>query len=120
MSIAAIDDRPASRAPLIPPTPPRAPENLSALGRLAAIRHNAIASWGDRAYQDDVVRGRFFAHSSYILNTPDAIRHVLVDNTDNYRRTATGIRVLRPMLGEGLLLAEGRAWKHQQIGRAHV
>jgi cytochrome P450 len=114
VSIAAIDDRPASRAPLIPPTPPRAPENLSALGRLAAIRHNAIASWGDRAYQDDVVRGRFFAHSSYILNTPDAIRHVLVDNVDNYHRTATGIRVLRPMLGEGLLLAEGRAWKHQR------
>ncbi|MFZ5736538.1 MAG: cytochrome P450 [Pseudomonadota bacterium] len=114
MSIAAIDHRPKSRAPLIPPTPPRAPDDLSAIGRLAAIRHNAIASWGDRAYQDDVVRGRFFTHASYILNTPDAIRHVLIDNADNYRRTATGIRVLRPMLGEGLLLAEGRAWKHQR------
>ncbi|NEW86721.1 cytochrome P450 [Rhodopseudomonas sp. WA056] len=114
MSIAVIDDRPASRAPLIPPTPPRAPDDISALGRLAAIRHNAIASWGDRAYQDDIVKGRFFTHASYILNAPDAIRHVLIDNADNYRRTATGIRVLRPMLGDGLLLAEGRAWKHQR------
>ena len=25
-----------------------------------------------------------------------------------------GLRVLRPMLGEGLLIAEGRAWKHQR------
>ena len=29
-------------------------------------------------------------------------------------RTPAGIRVLRPMLGEGLLIAEGRAWKHQR------
>jgi unspecific monooxygenase len=29
-------------------------------------------------------------------------------------RTPAAIRVLRPMLGEGLLIAEGRAWKHQR------
>ena len=58
--------------------------------------------------------GRFFGRSSFILNTPDAIRHVLVDNYENYTRTPAGLRVLRPMLGEGLLIAEGRAWKHQR------
>jgi unspecific monooxygenase len=61
-----------------------------------------------------VVKGRFFGRSSFILNTPDAIRHVLVDNYENYTRTPVGLRVLRPMLGEGLLIAEGRAWKHQR------
>ena len=39
---------------------------------------------------------------------------MLVDNYENYTRTPAGIRVLRPMLGEGLLIAEGRAWKHQR------
>jgi len=39
---------------------------------------------------------------------------VLVENYENYTRTPAGIRVLRPMLGEGLLLAEGRNWKHQR------
>ncbi|WP_322515223.1 cytochrome P450 [Rhodopseudomonas palustris] len=114
MSIAEVYDVDDRRAPLVPPAPPRAPDDISALGRLAAIRRNAIASWGARAYQDDIVKGRFFNHASYILNTPDAIRHVLVDNDENYTRTATGIRVLQPMLGEGLLLAQGRAWKHQR------
>ncbi len=84
------------------------------LQRLAAMRESAIGTWGQRAYEDDVVRGRFFLHSSFILNTPDAIRHVLVDNYENYSRTPAGFRVLRPMLGEGLLIAEGRAWKHQR------
>src|SRR5262249_13936257 len=65
--------------------------------------------------EEDVIQGRFFGRSSFIINTPDAIRHVLVDNYENYTRTPPGIRVLRPMLGEqGLLIAEGRAWKHQR------
>ena len=87
---------------------------MTALGRMAAMRRSAIATWGPRAYQDDVVQGRFFGRSSFILNTPDAIRHVLVDNYENYTRTPPSIRVLRPMLGEGLLISEGRAWKHQR------
>jgi unspecific monooxygenase len=81
---------------------------------MAAMRHSAIGTWGQRAYEEDIIQGRFFGRSSFILNTPDAIRHVLVDNYENYTRTPAGIRVLRPVLGEGLLIAEGRAWKHQR------
>src|SRR5581483_11845406 len=78
------------------------------------MRQNPISTWGRRAYEEDVVKGRFFGRSSFILNTPDAIRHVLVDNYENYTRTPAGFRVLRPVLGQGLLIAEGRAWKHQR------
>ena len=122
MSIAESYDMPVARKPLVPPSPPRAPDSMTAFGRMMAIRESAIGSWGQRAYEENIVRGRFFGRSSFILNDPDAIRHVLVDNYENYTRTAAGIRVLRPMLGEGLLIAEGRAWKHQRrkIGRAHV
>jgi unspecific monooxygenase len=87
---------------------------MTAFGRLRAMRRSPISTWGQRAYEDDIVRGRFFSRSSFILNTPDAIRHVLVDNYENYTRTPAGIRVLRPMLGQGVLIAEGRAWKHQR------
>ncbi len=114
MSIAVGLDVRTKRAPLIPPRPPMAPDDLSALGRLALIRSNAIASWGPRAYEEDIIKGRFFGRSSFILNTPDAIRHILVDNYENYTRTPAAFRVLRPILGEGLLLAEGRAWKNQR------
>ncbi|WP_441244420.1 cytochrome P450 [Tardiphaga sp. 768_D3_N2_1] len=114
MSIAEVYDFPATRQPLVPPSPPRAPENMGALGRMSAMRRSAIETWGQRAYEDDIIKGRFFGHASFILNDPDAIRHVLVDNYENYTRTPAAFRVLRPMLGEGLLLAEGRTWKHQR------
>ena len=114
MSIAEAWHTPVARPPLVPPSPPRAPDNMTTLGRMAAMRESAIGTWGQRAYEEDIVRGRFFGRSSFILNAPDAIRHVLVENYENYTRTPAGIRVLRPVLGDGLLIAEGRAWKHQR------
>jgi cytochrome P450 len=114
MSIAEAYDVPVSPRPLVPPTPPRAPDTMTAFGRIRALRVNPIGSWSHRAYEEDVIVGRFFGRSSFVLNTPDSIKHVLVDNYENYARTPAGIRVLRPMLGEGLLTAEGRAWKHQR------
>src|SRR6202035_2818003 len=87
---------------------------MTALGRIATMRKSLIGTWGQRAYEEEIIQGRFFGHGSFILNTPDAIRHVLVDNYENYTRTPAGIRVLRPVLGEGLLISAGRAWKHQR------
>jgi cytochrome P450 len=114
VSIAEAYDIPAARSPLVPPSPPRAASNIGPFGRVAAMRNNAIASWGQRAYEEDVIQVSFFGRSSFVLNTPDSIRHVLVDNYENYVRTPAAIRVLKPMLGEGLLIAEGRNWKHQR------
>ena len=114
MSIAEAYDMPGARAPLVPPSPPRAPDNMTAFGRMKAIRISPIGSWGQRAYEEDIVQGRFVGRNSFILNAPDAIKHVLVDNYENYTRTPVGLRVLRPILGEGLLISEGRAWKHQR------
>ena len=114
MSIAEAWDPPVTRAPLVPPAPPRAPDNMTAFGRVMVMRKSAISAWSQRSYEEDIVRGRFFGRSSFVLNTPDSIRHVLVDNYENYVRTPAAIRVLRPILGEGLLIAEGRSWKHQR------
>ncbi|SDO24942.1 cytochrome P450 [Afipia sp. GAS231] len=114
MSIAESYDMPAGRELLIPPSPPRAPETMTALGRMMAMRESILSTWGQRAYEEDILQGRFFGRSSFILNAPDPIRHVLVDNYENYTRTPAGFRVLRPILGEGLLIAEGRAWKYQR------
>jgi unspecific monooxygenase len=114
MSIADVLDFPVATRRVVPPSPPRAPEDMTSRARMAAMRRSAIETWGQKAYEDDIIKGRFFNHASFILNDPDAIRHVLVDNHENYTRTPAAFRVLRPLLGDGLLTAEGRAWKHQR------
>src|SRR4051812_38837029 len=87
---------------------------MNLLRRMLAMRKNAIDTWGPRSYEEDVIQTRFFGRNNFIVNAPDAIRHVLVDNYENYVRTPAAIRVLKPMLGDGLLIAEGRIWKHQR------
>ena len=114
MSIAEVYDLPVARRPLVPPSPPRAADDMTIFGKVRAMRQSAISTWAQRAYEEDIIRGRFFGRNSFIVNAPDAIRHVLVDNYENYTRTPVGMRVLRPVLGEGLLIAEGKAWKHQR------
>jgi unspecific monooxygenase len=114
MSVAEAHDLPITRARLVPPSPPRAADDMSAIGRMRAMRDSAISTWGERSYEEDIIQSRFVGRSTFILNMPNAIKHVLVDNYENYTRTPASIRVLRPVLGQGVLTAEGREWKHQR------
>ena len=93
MSIAEAYDIPAARQPLVPPSPPR--RTMGLFRRMVAMRKNAIDTWGPRSYEEDVIQTRFFGRNSFIVNAPDAIRHVLVDNYENYVRTPAAIRVLQ-------------------------
>ena len=82
----------------------------------AAIRTNALQIWPKAAYEQDawVGRGRLTDRTRVLVNTADAIHRVLVDNTANYHRTAPTIRILRPIVGDGLFLSEGEDWRHQR------
>lgn len=101
-------------APLIPPrpTPPAAP--LPFFRFLRALRQNALGMWPQAAYEQEIVRRRILTGVNLLVNAPAIIRHVLVDNPDNYRRTHASIRILRPITGDGLLLSTGDAWRHQR------
>ncbi len=101
--------------PLIPPRPPIPPHELPLWAFLRAIRTNALTMWTDRAYEEDVLVRHFFNRTNVLVNAPDAIHRVLVDNHANYRRSPASIRILKPITGEnGLLLSEGEAWRHQR------
>jgi unspecific monooxygenase len=103
-----------NRSHLVPPVPAAPDQGLSLPAFLRAIRTNTLTMWTTAAYEQDVVIRRFFGRSSVLVNAPEAIRRVLVDNPGNYRRSPASIRILRPITGNGLLLSEGEAWRHQR------
>lgn len=94
------------------PTPPPAPLPMRAF--LRAIRENALTIWPEAAYHDEFMVRQFFGRKNVLLNAPDAIHHVLVDNHANYRRSPASIRILRPITGNGLLLSMGDTWRLQR------
>src|SRR5258705_11228603 len=67
VSIAEAYDTPVTRRPLVPPSPPRAPDTMTAFGRMAAMRVSPIGTWGQRAYEEHIVQGRCLARASFTL-----------------------------------------------------
>jgi len=104
----------STQALLIParPEPPRAA--LSFPRFLRAVRTNALTMWPQEAYETNVLRQSFLGRERLLVNDPDAIHRILVDNPGNYLRTAASIRILQPITGRGLLLSEGDDWRLQR------
>ncbi|MGF3026440.1 cytochrome P450 [Methylobacterium aquaticum] len=49
-----------------------------------------------------------------LLATPAGARHVLLTATEDFLRLPAGRRVIGPIAGNGLVLADGEAWRHQR------
>src|SRR5215467_6507299 len=94
---------------------PVAPERRLSWRVLAGALHgNALAAFPEEAFREDVVVQNFLGRRHLLLQCPEAIRDVLVDNPQNYLRSSAATRVLRPMFGGGLFFAAGEEWRRQR------
>jgi len=100
--------------PLVVATPQAPAGALSGRVIAKALRDNALLAFPPEAFEEDVVCRSFFGRQQIILNQAAGIHHILVEKPDNYRRTPATMRMLRPLLGNGLLLSEGEDWRHQR------
>ena len=98
----------------VPPRPEAPSEELGLYRFFVAVRTNALQIWPKSAYEQGVVVRSALGRTRILINAPDAIHRVLVENAANYCRTSATIRILRPIVGKGLLLSEGEDWRHQR------
>src|SRR5215208_6679302 len=85
----------------------------------SGLRDNALAAFPPHAFEELAVARSFVGRRQIILSDPAGIRHVLIENADNYRRTAATARLLGPVLGHrGMLLAAGEDWRAQRRAAA--
>jgi cytochrome P450 len=103
-----------AREPVVPPVPKPATEVLPLWRTMLQLRRNALSTWGEPAYEFEIFSRPFLGRTSFLVNHPEGIRRVLVDNHASYGRTPATVRILRPVLGDGLFLATGAAWRHQR------
>lgn len=99
---------------VIPPAPPVHPKDLPALRLLFGSIRNNLAIWSDRAFEISFSRNRLFGIESVLINDPAGVRHVIATNAANYVRPAMVPRLLRPLAGQGVFLAEGGEWRRQR------
>ena len=98
----------------VPPYPPRSGRPRSALSTILALRRNPIEIWGEADFVRPFSIGRSILGLRGAAHEPAAVRHVFLDNAANYRKDALQLRVLSPGLGNGLLTADGDAWRLQR------
>lgn len=59
----------------------------------------------------DIVRIPLGSKSTFIINDPEAISHILVHNESNYVKNPHSNARLEPFIGPGLLTNSGEAWR---------
>lgn len=99
------------------PQPFRAPAPVPQEGTLGLLRflltvsRNPIEIWSARSYREPFVTANWLNVPHVVVNDPAAIRYFLVENARNYALQPLRQRLLRPLLRDGLLTAEGELWR---------
>jgi cytochrome P450 len=97
-----------------PPAPVPLTTRLGLWRYYRALRTNPITSWRQEAFEAPVLVDRGPLGDIVVVNTPDAIRRVFLDNVGNYPKDRLQLEKLGPGLGRGLLTAEAEDWKFQR------
>jgi cytochrome P450 len=94
-----------------PPAPQPQRREYNRLELMLALRSNPLTIWRQDHFEKLHLSGPGMFGFGVYLADPAAIRHVLVDNAANYPKDALQLKVLSPGLGDGLLTAQGEAWR---------
>ena len=62
----------------------------------------------------DIVSYRSGPERAYLINHPDYIRQVLLDNHRNYSKATFSNQIFKRVIGEGLNTSEGDLWRRQR------
>ncbi len=76
--------------------------------------HNTLYGWPEPAFDVPIRTRKVLGFTVHILSDPDAVERVLLGNKANYGRPRIVRRILTPLIGNGLLTAEGEDWRLQR------
>jgi cytochrome P450 len=112
-----MDTRPE---PFEPPAPVPRTRIPSRLEIIRTVLRNPLELWGEPSYTLPWIETKFINQRTLIVNDPGLIRYVLVENAANYEMSNVRRLILRPILRDGLLTAEGEVWKRSRKAMAPV
>ncbi|AZO26396.1 MULTISPECIES: cytochrome P450 [Mesorhizobium] len=110
-----MDTKPA---PFVPPAPKPRTRPPSTLEMMRIVYRNPLELWGEHTYNEPWISVTGIGGPLVIANDPGLIRHVLIDNAKNYKMATVRQLILRPILRDGLLTAEGEVWKRSRKAMA--
>lgn len=104
----------------IPPTIQPPQEVLGLLASLRAVRQNALNIIPEIAFQQPIVTGKTGISRWHMVQGPEGLKRVFLDNVENYPKSEVVLRMLRPAVGDSLFTSEGKQWRWQRSAIAPV
>jgi cytochrome P450 len=99
----------------IPPYPPRPTKPVATWrGFFGERARTSVYGWSERAFEIGYLKRNILGFRVHILLDPDLIQHVLLDNAANYAKPDIVKSLLDPIIGRGLLTADGELWREQR------
>ncbi len=113
-NLAGMSAAPIPESRIRPAAPVPHNKNLNRIQVVQEIGRNAVAAFGERAYRERMIYDRNWMQDFLLVNDPEGIKHVLLDNVNNYVKGRQVQRTTGPALGNGLFNANGESWKFQR------
>ena len=101
-------------AKFLPPAPIPRSKPLGTLALLRVLMDNPLEAWTKDHFNEPVVMGGLPLVRVAVVSDPAAIRRVLLDNCENYKKDWLQRRILSAGLSDGLLTAESGQWRSQR------
>lgn len=98
-----------------PPHPPRRPKPVATWrGFFGERARTSVYGWSQQAFESDYLRRKILGFTVHVPLDPDMVGHVLLDNMSNYAKPDIVRDLLGPIIGSGLLTADGELWREQR------
>ncbi len=102
-------------ARFVPTHPPRpAGPVASWRGFFGERARTSVYGWSDRMFELPYYRRKVLRFDIHVLMDPLLIEHVTLANHANYRKPSLIRTLLGPIIGDGLLMADGNLWREQR------
>ncbi|MBV9931642.1 MAG: cytochrome P450 [Alphaproteobacteria bacterium] len=101
-------------ARFVPPHPPRGKPVAMWRGFVGERARTAVYGWSKEAFRKRHLRMKVFAFNVHIPLDPNVVERVLLGNAGNYEKPRVVKKLLRPLIGEGLLSSDGALWRDQR------
>jgi cytochrome P450 len=96
------------------PKPASRPEGIGVLKRIGLFRRDIFSSQPQRLYHAWMAQVRVPFYRSFLVNQPDLVRRILIEEADNFPKSKVLSDTLRPLLGESIFATNAEQWRAQR------